>query len=367
MKNARPTEVKTSAQNSADSNPKRKFVEIAKIRVDGNTQPRCEIDESVVSDYAEAMRGGTKFPPIFVFDDGSSLWLADGFHRFHAHRHANSYPTIKADVLPGTRRDALLYAFSANTQHGLRENRADKRRKVELMLRDDEWVRWSDREIGRQCGVDHKTVSAARAELVASGEIPHHEGRIGGDGVVQPAAKAAAGPIRGGESPHHDADRDQTAMPEPAPLPPVEVEPAHLPVAAPIAAPAPVAAATARVSEQPTPTTAKFAPGDGEVERLRAENAELRERVERLDECLADYERVVAENATMSAVLAADDKVEAALAESRKYREQVRVLSERINGLINENGAAIRQANGWKRKAEAAEKRAKAAEEASSW
>ena len=33
------------------------------------------------------------------------------------------------------------------------------------MLADAEWVGWSDREIGRQCMVDHKTVGALRASL----------------------------------------------------------------------------------------------------------------------------------------------------------------------------------------------------------
>jgi hypothetical protein len=33
------------------------------------------------------------------------------------------------------------------------------------MLRDEEWRNWSDREIGRQCGVDGKTVAAVREQL----------------------------------------------------------------------------------------------------------------------------------------------------------------------------------------------------------
>lgn len=103
----------------------RKFVEISKIRLDGSTQPRCAIGEDTVADYAEAMRDGASFPPVVAFNDGSALWLADGFHRYHATR-AVGMVTILVEERPGTRRDAILYGFGANVRHGLRETRADK-------------------------------------------------------------------------------------------------------------------------------------------------------------------------------------------------------------------------------------------------
>jgi hypothetical protein len=34
-----------------------------------------------------------------------------------------------------------------------------------MLLRDEEWQEWSDREIARRCVVDHKTVAKLRAEL----------------------------------------------------------------------------------------------------------------------------------------------------------------------------------------------------------
>lgn len=41
------------------------------------------------------------------------------------------------------------------------------------LLSDDEWSQWSDREIARQCKVDHKTVARYREEIVpVTGEIP---------------------------------------------------------------------------------------------------------------------------------------------------------------------------------------------------
>lgn len=38
------------------------------------------------------------------------------------------------------------------------------------LLNDEEWAKWSDREIARRCAVDHKTVAALRPRV--SGEIP---------------------------------------------------------------------------------------------------------------------------------------------------------------------------------------------------
>ena len=41
------------------------------------------------------------------------------------------------------------------------------------------------------------------------------------------------------------------------------------------------------------------------------------------------------------------------MAEIKRYREQVRVLESRINGLMGEKNAAIRAAKTWQRKAQA--------------
>lgn len=58
------------------------------IQIDGGTQSRATLNDQVVSEYAEAIKGGATFPPIVVFYDGKKHWLADGFHRFHAYQKA---------------------------------------------------------------------------------------------------------------------------------------------------------------------------------------------------------------------------------------------------------------------------------------
>lgn len=142
-------------------------VKLSDIRIDGGTQARAELNEAAVADYAEALAEGATFPPVTVFFDGSSYWLADGFHRFHAHRKAKT-EEISADVRPGTVRDAKLFSAGANGIHGLRRSNEDKRRAVMMLLVDEEWSQWSDREIARQCGVGNKFVGDVRRSVTVS-------------------------------------------------------------------------------------------------------------------------------------------------------------------------------------------------------
>jgi len=135
-----------------------------KIRIDGGTQSRVKIDEHVVAQYADEMLNGDLFPPVVLFHDGVDYWLADGFHRYFANKRINS-PGISADVKEGSVRDAILHGIEANNKHGLRPTNEDKRKGVITMLKDIEWQDFSNREIGRICGVSHTLVNAIRKEL----------------------------------------------------------------------------------------------------------------------------------------------------------------------------------------------------------
>lgn len=138
-----------------------RFLTLAEIRLDGGTQPRVAINEDVVADYAAAVH---ELPPVVVFFDGVAYWLADGFHRVHAHRRAGEH-TIEALVHQGTKRDAVLYAVGANQTHGLRRTNADKRRAVETLLGDDDWRAWPDSQIAKACGVSREFVVRVKSDL----------------------------------------------------------------------------------------------------------------------------------------------------------------------------------------------------------
>lgn len=139
-------------------------IELTKLRLDGDTQPRVSLNEETVQDYAEAVMNGAQFPPVSVFHDGSSYWLADGFHRYFAHKRAG-LTEIEADVQNGTLRDALLHSIGSNASHGLRRTNEDKRRAVLILLNDPEWSEWSDMEISRRACVSNATVHRVKKSL----------------------------------------------------------------------------------------------------------------------------------------------------------------------------------------------------------
>lgn len=144
------------------------MLEISKIKYDG-TQSRVEINETAVQEYADSIAAGVDFPPVIVFFDGVDYWLADGFHRFLAHVRAGKN-SIFETVIPGGKREAILYSVGANHSHGLRRTNADKNKSVLMLLQDDEWSKWSDNEIARNCHVTQQFVSKVRASL--GGEKP---------------------------------------------------------------------------------------------------------------------------------------------------------------------------------------------------
>lgn len=139
-----------------------------KVRANGGTQMRAGLNQETVTEYADTMRRNNSyepFPPIIVYFDGRDYWLGDGFHRYTAALQAFGHScTIPADIRTGTRRDAILHAAGANADHGVRRTNADKQRAVEALLRDDEWGKWSNREIARRCNVSESFVRSLRTE-----------------------------------------------------------------------------------------------------------------------------------------------------------------------------------------------------------
>ena len=144
------------------------MIDLAAFATDGGTQMRAAIDTPTVNEYEDALLaadGNWPFPPVIAYYDGSAYWLADGFHRIAAARLAQTRTNAPTDVRAGTRRDAILYAAGANASHGLRRTQADKRRSVETLLRDEEWRKWSDREIARICHVSADLVGDVRKTI----------------------------------------------------------------------------------------------------------------------------------------------------------------------------------------------------------
>lgn len=174
--------------NTPDSNfSNERAVALGAIRLDGGTQCRAALDMDHIEALVEAIDGGVSLPPLVVFHDGSDFWLGDGFHRYHAMQRLERREAW-AKVLSGTRSDAIRYALSANSTHGLRRTNADKRRAVEIALK--EFPSLSSQELSRVCAVSHVFV-----EKVRRVEQPEAADRVGRDGKVYPAPEKDEGEI----------------------------------------------------------------------------------------------------------------------------------------------------------------------------
>ena len=135
------------------------------IRIDGDTQPREELDQEMVVEYAELMRDGIKFPPVKVFFDGSNYWLVDGFHRYFATK-SNGSVSIEAEIKEGTQREAQLQSMTANsTQRGKPPTAKDKRRSAIRMIRDAEWGEWANTKIAEWIGISAMTVGRLKIAM----------------------------------------------------------------------------------------------------------------------------------------------------------------------------------------------------------
>lgn len=154
----------TAPAEKAEHSSKRVTLRIELLTQDEAVQARAGLDEKTVEAYAELMREGVEFPALAVFDDGTNLWLADGFHRAAAAARA-SIEDFACEVRQGTRRDAALHSIAANARHGLQRSWKDKRRAVEMLFRDEEWSKWSDEELARLAGVSNTFVTKMRRKL----------------------------------------------------------------------------------------------------------------------------------------------------------------------------------------------------------
>lgn len=168
-------------------------IELKKIRIDGGTQMRAEIDSDTVLEYAERIAAGDTFPHPVVFNDGVDNWLAEGFHRYHSSAAAGKKQLI-CDVRTGTKRDAVLFACGANGTNGLRRKNADKRLAVETLLADAEWSKLGDGKVADLCLVSAQFVSNIRKGQVPTVGTSTPRTREGRDGKQYPVAASKTKP-----------------------------------------------------------------------------------------------------------------------------------------------------------------------------
>jgi N6-adenosine-specific RNA methylase IME4 len=135
------------------------------LRIDGETQPRVQMNWVTVSEYAEVLTAGMALPPVTVFYDGNNYWLADGFHRREAAIKAG-HTEIAIERRIGTREDAQWFSYGANSTHGLPRTPKDRKRAVEAALAHPKAASMSSTQIAAHCGVSHQTVLNYKAAIL---------------------------------------------------------------------------------------------------------------------------------------------------------------------------------------------------------
>ena len=143
-------------------------IKLSLITIDAGTQARQKINQDVVNEYAQLLTEGAVFPPIVVF--GEKNILADGWHRFFAHR-AAGIKEIEIDSREGDVRDAIFYGFGANKSRGLQMNQEDTRSIIGRLLMDNEWAKLGDRKIADHVGVSSTTVLRLRQAMEGDGKL----------------------------------------------------------------------------------------------------------------------------------------------------------------------------------------------------
>jgi hypothetical protein len=265
-----------------------KTINIKTIRIDGGTQSRVEINNEIVTEYAEAIKAGAEFPAVVVFNDGADNWLADGFHRFHGHNQAG-LTSILADVRQGTVRDAKLFSFGANGKHGQRPTQADRRKAVDAMLADPEWVLWSNSAIAKTCDVSDKTVAARRNSIFGNSEDAKPTTRTverNGKTYEQNTAKIGVKQHRDAAKSAHEADvaRGGNGVVEKQKQAPVVATPAPEAPAEDDGAPDAAELEASRIHQEAQAKTIAFMlASDEPLADLAARNTQLEAQIKQLD------------------------------------------------------------------------------------
>jgi hypothetical protein len=171
-------------------------LELSLIEADEDLQPRVTTDHNVSHEYGLAMARGDVFPPIDVFWDGETYWLADGFHRYYA-AEALGLAEIECIVHEGSRDDALWFTCSANAKNGLHRNEGDLQLIAERALFHPRSCGWSDPRIAEHINCSPSLVFKVRQRLVATSHREKLLSTVGKDGVervVGSRGKAKANP-----------------------------------------------------------------------------------------------------------------------------------------------------------------------------
>jgi hypothetical protein len=167
-----------SVQKKATNKPR--LIALKDITLDPQLQARTKVDERHIEEMAEVIKSGERLRgelPV-VFSAGNANWLADGFHRWHAHALAGE-KKMECDVRHGGFEDAQRYAMrEANVGHAIKLSEDDVKRKVLWHIEHEKYRHFSDEQIANWCHCKkqnvqlHRASSDKRLSLEVPAEIP---------------------------------------------------------------------------------------------------------------------------------------------------------------------------------------------------
>ncbi len=165
----------------------RKLIYLADIDLKNSPPVRAQLREDVVQEYAEYYTARVPMPLPHLFIGNGDKWylVADGLHRIHAQAKLGR-KAVEAEIHEGTYEEALKFALLANTRHGLRRSREDKRQCVWSALIQFPGI--SNAQVAVIAAVDDHTVAAVRKEMETAGKVEPAPVRTAADGKKRKAS-----------------------------------------------------------------------------------------------------------------------------------------------------------------------------------
>lgn len=142
------------------------------IVVDDAFQSRIATDPEHVLVFDEMIRNGMEIHPVVVFWTGERYILADGFHRYHAHKKRLGVRSIRAEIKQGSERDAMIYSAGANRLSIKSPSHADRKKAAFMLFADPDWWAKTNAEIGAHVGTAKSNITTYRGIYGAENGIP---------------------------------------------------------------------------------------------------------------------------------------------------------------------------------------------------
>jgi ParB-like chromosome segregation protein Spo0J len=144
------------------------MVPLKEITVDHEVQVRGEVDPKRVDEYAKIIQeqGAMDAMALFTEDSGTTLLMADGFHRIQGYAKVGKEEAL-CKVRNGSRSEAIRYALKENGHHGAPMTNAQKRHAAEIAVADKTIGEMADKDIAAMIGCSPSLVASAR-----KGETP---------------------------------------------------------------------------------------------------------------------------------------------------------------------------------------------------